>query len=287
MTFGLFMSVYIITKSNLPNIKTYQPSADMPFDWVNAKKHIIRMGKRYRFVGSAGLDDALAYIQSEMAALSEQAKRNDLDLQLDWFQSAPSSFLTSVGPINIRNSYDNLSSIVVRVTPHDVDIDSRPPLLLNAHVDSAIGAPGVNDELSGVGVLMDIVRAVVSVPNDNDPQHQKHRLNRPVIFLFNGAEEVVLQGAHSFITQHPWGRKVAAHINLESLGSGSEYLVFRLGPKHPWLAHAYARSVSYPVASVTATDVYNTKVSPVLYHLTFSFCINPLRRRLMKMFANS
>jgi Zn-dependent M28 family amino/carboxypeptidase len=33
-------------------------------------------------------------------------------------------------------------------------------------------------------------------------------LNRPVVLLFNGAEETNQQGSHGFITQHRWAAEV-------------------------------------------------------------------------------
>lgn len=33
-------------------------------------------------------------------------------------------------------------------------------------------------------------------------------LNRPVVLLFNGAEETNQQGSHGFITQHRWAGEV-------------------------------------------------------------------------------
>jgi len=45
--------------------------------------------------------------------------------------------------------------------------------------------------------MMELVRNIVNA---------KPTINS-VIFNFNGAEETGLQGAHAFITQHPWATK--------------------------------------------------------------------------------
>lgn len=59
---------------------------------------------------------------------------------------------------------------------------------------------GASDDAVACAVLLEIMRAFVL---DNEQP-----LLHPVIFLFNGAEENILQASHGFITQHPWAKQV-------------------------------------------------------------------------------
>lgn len=248
--------VITINESALPNPTTYHPSESMPFNLTNALRHIEHLGQRKRTVSSVALEDGLRYVAAEMDALRLTALQNNYVMDIQKFRSNPSSFCTTIGPFGLLHAYDDIPSIVVRIRPHYIEKNAKiATLLINAHVDSALGSPGVSDNLSGVGLSMDVIRAIVSSSSD------RFRLKRPVVFLFNGAEETVLPGAHSFVTQHPWGRSSAAHINLESIGSGDAYYLFQLGPNAPWLAQAYADAVSIPYGTIAATDVFNTKVS--------------------------
>ncbi|KAG4924337.1 hypothetical protein JHK87_049877 [Glycine soja] len=52
-------------------------------------------------------------------------------------------------------------------------------------------------------------------------------LERAVIFLFNTGEEEGLNGAHSFITQHPWSKTIRVAIDLEAMGIGGKSIIFQ------------------------------------------------------------
>ncbi|KAG5236462.1 endoplasmic reticulum metallopeptidase [Salix suchowensis] len=50
---------------------------------------------------------------------------------------------------------------------------------------------------------------------------------RPIIFLFNGAEELFMLGAHGFMKTHKWRDSIGASINVEASGtSGPESAVY-------------------------------------------------------------
>lgn len=254
VTIALFVLVFFLSEMTLPSPTTFKPSSDLPFNHTNALSHIHRMGTKRRFVFSDALHESLTYIQSYAHSLEETAQQNNMSLDVDFFTCQPSSYTTTLSILTLRLSYSDISSVIVKLAPNGKE--HLKPLLITSHVDSAVDTAGVNDELSGVGIMMELMRCLVEV--------SQGQLQRPVIFFFDGAEEIILQGAHGFITQHKWANNIATHINLESLGSGNEYNLFRLGPNHPWLAKAYAQSVTNPLASAVATDAFETKVSQLI-----------------------
>ncbi|MCO5554640.1 hypothetical protein L7F22_008173 [Adiantum nelumboides] len=69
-----------------------------------------------------------------------------------------------------------------RISPAVADEDA-PAVLVNGHFDSAIGSPGAGDCASCVATMLEAVRLIIDT--DWVPPS-------PIIFLFNGAEELFM-----------------------------------------------------------------------------------------------
>jgi hypothetical protein len=151
--------------------------------------------------------------------------------------------------------YCGITNIAVRLSLKKHDLPSRlsppPSVLINAHFDSFVTSPGGSDDGVGVAVMLETLRLMSGgIHADSRPG----RLQNPVIFLFNGAEEANQQGSHGFITQHKWAPSVRALINLESIGAGGRELMFQCNS--PWLAQVYADSVPFPHSSGIAHELF-------------------------------
>uniref|UniRef100_H2YR33 Endoplasmic reticulum metallopeptidase 1 n=1 Tax=Ciona savignyi TaxID=51511 RepID=H2YR33_CIOSA len=147
--------------------------------------------------------------------------------------------------------YSNITNTVVRLSP--VNGNTKDALLLNCHTDSVAGGPGASDDAVACSVLLEVMRAM---------SKSKEELKHSVIFLFNGAEENILQASHGFITQHPWAKQVRAFINLEAAGAGGKEIVFQTGPSNPWLALAWAQNAPHPFGSVVAQEIFQSGIIP-------------------------
>lgn len=92
-----------------------------------------------------------------------------------------------------------------------------------------------------MAVLLEIARVLVSDPSISLPG--------PVLFLFNGGEETLMQAAHGFVSSgHRWVGDIRAFINLEATGSGGPDTLFQ--HTGGWTAETYAAAAKYPRGSV-------------------------------------
>ncbi|XP_050431971.1 endoplasmic reticulum metallopeptidase 1-like [Adelges cooleyi] len=148
--------------------------------------------------------------------------------------------------------YRNLKNVVVKLKPKGGDNIVEEAVLLNCHFDTVPATAGVSDDGLQCAVMMELVR-VLAKCND---------LRRPIIFLFNGGEEIGLQASHGFITQHPWSKHVKYFINLEGAGAGGKEMIFQTTESNSFLVDLYARAVPRPYGNVIGEEIYQTEVLP-------------------------
>ena len=97
---------------------------------------------------------------------------------------------------------------------------AAPAVLLMAHYDSAWDSPGAADDSTGVAAALETVRAIrARGPSD-----------RSLILLLTDAEELNLDGARIFFSDHPLRDRVGAVVNLEARGGGGRAMMFETGP---------------------------------------------------------
>lgn len=221
------------------------------YSTANARRHLEAIaGLGIRHVGSP-TNEVLAknVILDAIAEIKAQASP---DMQIDVSVQQPSGgyFLAFLG--GMTHIYHNVTNVVVRLSRRD---SSEHAVMINAHFDSALGAPAASDDAVSCATMLEVLRCLSSPPS---PPNLKHA----VIFLFNGAEETILQASHGFITQHPWAKQIRAFINLEAAGAGGKELLFQTGPSHPWLAKAYAKVAPHPYGSVFAQEMFQSGIIP-------------------------
>ncbi len=128
--------------------------------------------------------------------------------------------------------------------------DSKALLLL-AHYDSAPHSfsHGASDDASGVATILESVRAFL---------HNKSTNKNDIIILFSDAEEVGLNGAALFVTQHQWAKNVGLVLNFEARGSsGPSYMLMETNEGNAKMVAAFkAGKANYPVSNSLMYSVY-------------------------------
>ncbi|XP_068326281.1 uncharacterized protein [Pyrus communis] len=193
--------------------------------------------------GRPGLTEAARYITGQLEMIKERAGSNvRIEIEESVVNGTFNMMFLGHG---ISLGYRNHTNIVMRISSIHSQ-DNEPSVLLNGHFDSPLASPGAADCGSCVASMLEIARLMVDsgwVPP------------RPVIFLFNGAEELFLLGSHGFMKTHQWRETIGAFINVEASGTRGPDLVCQSGPGS-WPSQVYAQSAVYPMAHSAAQDVF-------------------------------
>ncbi|GLT48038.1 hypothetical protein SLA2020_216800 [Shorea laevis] len=243
--FGL-MSLLAYSVIHMKFVKPLDIDAPLDrFSEARAVEHVRVLSQDIdgRQEGRPGLREAARYIKGQLEMMKERAGPN-VRIEIEENVVGGSFNMMFLGH-SISLGYRNHTNIVMRVSSTDSQ-ESDPSVLMNAHFDGPIGSPGAGDCATCVASILEIARLTIDsgwVPP------------RPIIFLFNGAEEVFLLGSHGFMKTHQWRDSIGAFINVEASGTGGPDLVCQSGPGS-WPSFVYAQSAIYPMAHSAAQDVF-------------------------------
>ncbi|XP_031550512.1 endoplasmic reticulum metallopeptidase 1-like isoform X2 [Actinia tenebrosa] len=250
--YGVILGISYLESRSVPSPKRHVDSHIGEFSEERARVHldaITSFGPRP--TGSVANEiHTVKYILDQVANIKLSAKKSVV-IEVDVQKPSGTFFLDFLD--GFTSHYYNITNIVVRVSP----VKNSPPehsVLINAHFDSVPNSPGASDDAVSCATMLEILRVMAQCPAAN--------LTHAVIFLFNGAEENVLQASHGFITQHPWTKSIRAFVNLEAAGAGGKEIVFQTGPEHPWLVKAYTEVAPYPSAQVIGQEIFQNGLIP-------------------------
>ncbi len=131
-----------------------------------------------------------------------------------------------------------------------------PVVALMAHHDSVWGSPGAADDSAGVASVLEIARALQTVP-----------LKRGLAIILTDGEELGLEGAQAFLATDPLAKRIGVIVNLETRGGGGRANMFETGRGNAAMVDLFRRTVANPSASSMAVKIYellpnNTDFSP-------------------------
>ncbi|XP_075095969.1 uncharacterized protein LOC107798193 isoform X1 [Nicotiana tabacum] len=193
--------------------------------------------------GRQGLKQAAQYIKTQLEMMKERAQPGiRIEIEETIVNGSFNMIFLRHG---ISLAYRNHINIIMRISSVDSG-ENDTAVLVNGHFDTPPGSPGAGDCGSCVASMLELAR--LSIDSGWIPP-------RPVIFLFNGAEELFMLGSHGFITTHRWNETVGAFIDIEASGTGGFDLVCQSGPGS-WPSYVYAQSALYPMANSAAQDIF-------------------------------
>ncbi|KAH8252656.1 hypothetical protein KR032_001079, partial [Drosophila birchii] len=188
----------------------------------------------------------VAFLLDEVEKIKEQMLSDLYEIEVD-VQTPSGGF--SFG--SMVSMYQGIQNVVVKLSAKQSKSESY--LLVNSHFDSKPGSPSSGDDGTMVVVMLEVLRQMAI--SETSFEH-------PIVFLFNGAEELGLQGSHGFITQHKWADNCKMVINLEVAGSGGRDLLFQTGPNKPWIVKYYQLNAKHPFATTIAEEIFQGGLLP-------------------------
>ena len=122
---------------------------------------------------------------------------------------------------------------------------TAPAVLLMAHYDTTVHSPGAADDSAGVAAVLEAVRAIKA----------RGPIRRPLVVLFTDGEELNLDGARTFFSEHAWRERLGAVVNLEARGGGGRAMMFETGPGNRQTIDLFAHSATQAPGGVTSNSL--------------------------------
>lgn len=200
------------------------------FSTERALEKVKAISKQPHYVGSQNHAQVAYYLQKELQKLGLKTAIQEGYTLTEWG--------------NLVKSKNILARI--EGTSHN----SKAVLLLS-HYDSAPHSysTGASDAGSGVATILESVRAFL---------HTKKTHKNDIIILFSDAEELGLNGAALFVTQHNWAKEVGLVLNFEARGtSGPSYMLMETNGGNAGLVKKFAAAnTTFPVSNSLMYSIY-------------------------------
>ena len=185
-------------------------------------------------VGSADHDRVRDYLTLRMAALG-------LNPGLQAVTLSPEALtrLARWGQTSASLSGTNIVGVLPGTDP------ALPAVLLMAHYDTVADSPGAADDSTGIAATLEAVRAIEA----------RGPVRRSLVLLFTDAEELNLDGARAFFSEHPLRDRIGAVVNLEARGGGGRAMMFETGPGNADTIALFTRAMARADGGSTSTSL--------------------------------
>lgn len=222
LTFGIFFFM-------MPQDYDQTEAPLSEFSTKRALEAVKEISKKPHFVGSKNHEEVAQYLQKELQQLGLETS-----IQEGFTMTEKGTLVKSKNIIAILKGSKNSKS-----------------LLLLSHYDSAPHSysKGASDDASGVATILESIRAFL---------HNKTKHTNDIIILFTDAEELGLNGAALFVTEHKLAKEVGLVLNFEARGSsGPSYMLMETNDGNAKMVDAFkAGNSRYPVSNSLMYSIY-------------------------------
>lgn len=226
----LFLGFFIwfLFYSSLPRNGDEGEEQETVFSTMRAFEHVKNLATEPHYVGSGAHSRARSYIVNELQGMGLEV------------QTQEGYVLDNDGVLSLARN------ILARISGSE----AGRSLVLMSHYDSAgHSSPGASDAASGVATILEGVRALLSLGDEN---------TNDIIILITDAEEIGLLGARLFVQKHPWARNAGLALNFESRGSGgNSYMLLETNSGNASLIEQFKiADPEFPVTNSLAYSIY-------------------------------
>ena len=199
------------------------------FSTKRALEQVKNISQKPHFVGSENHEVVAHYLVKELQNLGLETSVQEGFAFSDW------------------GTLTKCKNILARIKGSNSD----KALLLLSHYDSAPHSfsHGASDAGSGVATILESVRVFV---------YNKTAHKNDIIILFSDAEELGLNGAALFVTEHKWAKEIGLVLNFEARGSsGPSYMLMETNTGNAGLVKEFAEAnPKFPVSNSLMYSIY-------------------------------
>ncbi|SEM07155.1 Peptidase family M28 [Aquimarina amphilecti] len=224
----ILFSVWYTFYSSMPQQISGLDTPEQEFSTLRALEHVKKISEKPHYLGSSAHEESKNYILEELKKLGLSAEVQE-------------GF--SIGD---KGTMSKPQNIVAKIK----GTKSGKALLLLSHYDSSQHSSyGASDAASGVATILESVRAYLS---------QNKTPTNDIIICITDGEELGLNGADLFVSEHQWAKDVGLVLNFEARGSGgNSFMLMETNGKNGKLIEEFIKAdPEFPVTNSLAYSIY-------------------------------
>ena len=224
----ILVSVWYAFHSSMPREISGINTPEQEFSTMRALEHVKNISKETHYLGSPGHEKAKNYIVEELKKLGLNPTIQE-------------GFSIGDG-----GNLSKPQNIIAKIKGSS---EGKALLLLSHYDSSQHSSYGASDAGSGVATILEGVRAFLN---------QKKTPKNDIIICITDGEELGLNGADLFVSEHPWIKDVGLVLNFEARGSGgNSYMLMETNGKNGKMIEEFIKAdPQYPVTNSLAYSIY-------------------------------